>query len=371
MTDVEMESWLVGTNRTSRPLGTTLPIIVTLPPRPRKKVRLIVRMAAVFAGAIAGAVGGRSLRRATRSDERVEIMEGFETSRKELRPADVLYGCPPSTVNPDGGNAHEPEVYAQGNEKILTDLPDWAAHYTTRVYDGWGKTYKQVKKGMRPWKMEHFKDVKSGSAIYESAFGIGLNLLMTAQILYDDFGVSNLTLYGNEYMEDSVRIAHGLYKQDVFPPSTRLGQLCPADSRDLSFVPSNAFDVVYSGYITPLQDPLKQGDDWLHWAKQELCPAKVPDKEALVANMQAIQEDWYNAWVQEMIRIAKPGAPVMVEQVSYPLCVETSDWGGVPRDFWTTGADVLGWEIDPQSIVFADDTVQTQDRYHVFMRKLG
>jgi hypothetical protein len=371
MTDVEMESFLAPpTNGSSRPLGTALPI-VTLPPRPPKKVHLRVRMAAILAGAIAGGIGGRSLRLATRPDERVDIMEGWETSLKELRPEDVLYQCPSRTVNPDGGNADEPEVYAEGNAKILADLSDYAEHYKTRVFDGWGKTFKQVKNGMGPWKREHFKEVTSGSSIYESAFGIGLNLLMTAQILRDDYGVSNLTLYGNEYMEDSVRIAHGMYAHGVFPKSTRIGQLCPADSRDLGFVPSNVFDVVYSGYITPLQDPLKQGDDWYVWTKDELCEGKVPEHEQLVVKMQSIQEDWYSTWVQEMIRIAKPGAPVMVEQVSYPLCDVSSDWGGVPQDFWHKGANLLGWEIDPNSISFADDTIQSNPRYHVFMRKLG
>jgi hypothetical protein len=36
------------------------------------------------------------------------------------------------------------------------------------------------------------------------------------------------------------------------------------------------------------------------------------------AEAQRIQEDWYAKWVEEMIRMAKPGAPIIVEQVSHP-----------------------------------------------------
>jgi hypothetical protein len=33
------------------------------------------------------------------------------------------------------------------------------------------------------------------------------------------------------------------------------------------------------------------------------------------------QTDWYGKWVGEMARIAKPGVPVIIEQVSLPYCV--------------------------------------------------
>lgn len=66
-----------------------------------------------------------------------------------------------------------------------------------------------------------------------------------------------------------------------------------------------------------------------------------------------------------MIRIAKPGAPVIVEQVSYPFCEAQFDWGGVGQDFWATVED-----IDPATIEFEDDRL-FRKRYHVFMRKIG
>ena len=52
------------------------------------------------------------------------------------------------------------------------------------------------------------------------------------------------------------------------------GQFCPGDSGDLSFVPSNAFDLVYTGHITPVSDPLYfdlGNDDELSDRLEEIC----------------------------------------------------------------------------------------------------
>jgi hypothetical protein len=85
---------------------------------------------------------------------------------------------------------------------------------------------------------------------------------------------------------------------------------------------------------------------------------------------QQAQKDWYGAWVGEMARIAKPGKPVIVEQVSPPYCMAFFDWGGVAKDFWYYAAkeNTYNWDIDPESIVVEDDTIFLA-RYHVFMRK--
>jgi hypothetical protein len=70
-----------------------------------------------------------------------------------------------------------------------------------------------------------------------------------------------------------------------------------------------------------------------------------------------------------MIRIAKPNAPVIVEQVSYPLCAAMFDWGGVNPSFWLSAVErYANWDIDPASIRFDRDTIFRR-RYHVFMRK--
>lgn len=71
-----------------------------------------------------------------------------------------------------------------------------------------------------------------------------------------------------------------------------------------------------------------------------------------------------------MVRIAKPGAPVIIEQVSKPYCSNIDDWGGVSPKFWIMGTRIYDWDVDPTSIDMATDKV-FGGRYHVFMRKNG
>ena len=103
----------------------------------------------------------------------------------------------------------------------------------------------------------------------------------------------------------------------------------------------------------------------------QLCNATDDDWEAakLVKLAQEKQNDWFGLWVSEMVRIAKPGAAVIVEQVSVPYCNDIDDWGGVSQDFWRSGVGNYGWDIDPSSIEMEDDKVFAETRYHVFMRK--
>ena len=85
---------------------------------------------------------------------------------------------------------------------------------------------------------------------------------------------------------------------------------------------------------------------------------------------QSRQNDWYGVWVREMARIAKPGAPVIVEQVEIPYCNKRSTWGGVDQDFFRDAVanNTYGWNIQPDSLEFEADTI-FHDRYHVFMLK--
>ena len=71
-------------------------------------------------------------------------------------------------------------------------------------------------------------------------------------------------------------------------------------------------------------------------------------------------------------RIAKPGVPVIVEQVSPPYCDALFDWGGVRRDWWYEVAsdNSYGWNVDAKTIVIEDDSL-FRERYHVFMLKNG
>jgi len=281
-------------------------------------------------------------------------------SHKHTVPFESLYNCPEHTLNPDGLNADEPENYLPFAAHIMQNMTSYIENFHHEEYDAWGYSYDHIKSNYIEWKVQAFADVKSGDWIYESAAGLGLNLLMTAEILEQEKGVRDLVLFGNEYVEQSVMIAKKLHdSHKMFPSSTIMGQFCPGDSRDLSYIPDNIFDVVFSGYITPLQDPLEYGEDWSKQTRLD-CDA---DPNA-VERAHAIQADWYRVWVGEMIRIAKNGAPVIVEQVSRPLCDEEDDWGGVDRSFWMTLEGV-----DPKFTYFVDDTIFHSRRYHVFMRK--
>lgn len=105
-----------------------------------------------------------------------------------------------------------------------------------------------------------------------------------------------------------------------------------------------------------------------------LCKAKPEDWRGTKLNemAQQAQEDWYGNWVAEMARIAKPGVPVIVEQISQRYCDAFFDWGGVNKQFWHDAAtnNTYGWNVDPDSIVIEDDTI-FRERYHVFMLKKG
>lgn len=299
-----------------------------------------------------------------------------------------IFECPTQFV-PVGDNANpdEPSYYTPQSRRIHKDLHHYAATFRDIKYDAWGKSYNHIKHQLEDWKAKFYTEIPmNGASIFESAMGIGLNLLLTTEILESRQGIRNITLYGNEYLADSVDIARDLFHQEhIFPKSAHYGQFCHGDSRNLSFVPSDAFDLVFCGYITPLQDPLHFRQEehpyfvmdqsssknlpWYDYILQHVCPGETEEQRQELERMQTLQNDWWGSWVSEMIRIAKPGVPVIVEEVPLPLCSTLRDWGGVSRDFWMTGPSKYGWPIDPLSTVFENRTVSDGPRYHVFMRK--
>ena len=197
-------------------------------------------------------------------------------------------------------------------------------------------------------------------------------MYMTLEILESETQLKNIQVYGNDYVPESVNIAREVWKKGRDLPAQAIqGQICAGDSRDLLHVPDASFDLVYTGYITPMMDPLHFNgtSDYNYGRLTEICEAKTdPARVRLAAKAQKTQEDWYGAWVGEMIRIAKPGAPVIVEQVSYPFCGAYYDWGGVEQEFWPAAIGRYKWDVDPKSFVFERDTI-FRKRYHVSMKK--
>jgi SAM-dependent methyltransferase len=210
--------------------------------------------------------------------------------------------------------------YGDVSKKL--EFTEYLKSFRDTEFDNWGHSYEEVKDGMHSWKSRSFADLKSGDRIYESACGIGMNLYMTLEILQQASDVHNVTVYGNEHLPESADIARliaggsGKHPSSFLPAGGRLGTICAADSLHLDFVPSNSFDLVYTGYISPLFNPLHLNQSTT--VNFEQYNAYCEGDAQLAAAAQQRQNDWYAAWVGEMIRIAKPGAPIIVEQVSLP-----------------------------------------------------
>eukprot|EP00934_Nitzschia_sp_Nitz4_P004081 Nitzschia sp. Nitz4//scaffold22_size323478//37231//38673//NITZ4_000500-RA/size323478-processed-gene-0.442-mRNA-1//-1//CDS//3329542914//4071//frame0 len=295
----------------------------------------------------------------------------------------VQYECPSAascdTSDLPGSYKDNMMDYYQNPDKqpSTTNITLFEQTFRTSSYDDWGKTYEQVKAGMFHFKSTYYPPyLQDGSTIFEAACGIGLNLYMTLEILQESAGLEQLVVYGNDIVPSSIDQANLIW-ESIPPAYGHKGIFCPTDMHNLDYVPSNAFDLVYCGYISPLEDPLEfnMATASAYQRYGELCKSD-PETDWAKAKLNEIaeqrQNDWYGEWVAEMARIAKPGVPVIVEQVSPKYCNATFDWGGVHRDFWVQAAtnDTYGWNVDPESIVIEDDSI-FRDRYHVFMLKKG
>lgn len=85
----------------------------------------------------------------------------------------------------------------------------------------------------------------------QSACGIGLNLLMTVDILKESANIEKLEVHGIEYRASSTADANNLLSQ-LLPPAgdAKLGvPICRGDATDLFYVPSNTFDLAFTGKL--------------------------------------------------------------------------------------------------------------------------
>lgn len=331
--------------------------------------------------------------------------DAFALLQKHYSPLSSQIKCPRGTVVDKALNDNKwnnittfydsDETYLH---ERLSSIIHWAnsnhgeAAYNDLEFDQYKRTYSQIKDILHSWKASQFsKYVTSNMTLYESACGEGFNLLMTLSILYQQTGVTDVTVYGNEYRSTGVTISNELLRHMApkVMPGGSLGQICQGDSTNLSFIPSNSFDVAYTGYLDQLQDPYgffsEIPPDWNHQAWYEVCNAKdqvveqdhltstdinIAIKKKIVQLDQQRQEDWFASWVSELVRIVKPGGAVIIEQVSFPKCVQLDDWGGVEKSWWHLAISKYGWDVDEQSI-YIEDMFQgaMNDRYHVSMQK--
>lgn len=217
--------------------------------------------------------------------------------------------------------------------------------------------------------------LKSGDHIYESACGSGINLLLTAEILLEN-NISSIVVNGNDYLEQSIRLANQIWNLKAVTEVAKKGVLCRGDSTNLSFVPSAMFDLVYTGYIDPILDPLNilpenTTQEEKSSFSARLCTSENPKDQETSRKEQTLQEEWFAAWALEMIRIAKPGVPIIAESLDESICTNLEGWGGVDKDWWKSAISVYGFDIDPESIVTkpAGFPGIMEKRYHVMMRK--
>lgn len=269
------------------------------------------------------------------------------------------------------------DEYAAPARQRIKSIENYVKTYRTQKFDAWYRTYEQVLDGMRHWKSTRYSpNIQSGETIYESACGIGLNLLMTLEILHDN-GIQNITVFGNEYLAESVELGHQVLNLLLPTYQGHKGVLCASDSTNLKYVPANAFDLVFTGYLSELYDPLELNlsETATDRRYQALCRASAENVgadwkiEKLLDIAEERHQAWYGQWVNEMIRIAKPGKVIIIEQQRESSCgSHRPDFRGLSRDWWYRAVDKYQWDVDPSSFDFEDDVLYGR-RYHVLMRK--
>lgn len=268
----------------------------------------------------------------------------------------------------------EAAIYVKEDQEIEANIDAYYHNFRDKEYDEWGLPYSRIKEKFRSFKTDAFSSLKNGDRIFESACGTGLNLVMTLEILEEDHGVTDLTVFGNDYLKESVVVANQLMDKGILPAKNEKGSICQANSESLHYIPNDSFDLVFSSYITPKFDPLETGlsedgdEIWDYYSL--ICSQELHDWDTLLQKWVQVQEEWYTQWVAEMVRIAKPGATIVIEQVAPPFCDFSGDWDGISQSFWQFQVQNGVWDVDPKSLDISAAAV-FWDRYNVVFRKNG
>jgi hypothetical protein len=292
---------------------------------------------------------------------------------ESVRPG-AAYKCPGTVGRSENDIADYYDPY-RANAKVFRENPKRLSNYASEEYDGFGpNSFTQLKAQLYKWKTKHFCDnLQSGDRIYESAMGTGLNLFMTLDILFEECSIENLHVEGNDYIFDSIRNAEYLYK-NVIPGTAQSTQFCGADSLHLEHIPRDSFDLVYTGYMDPIVDAMQlytsEGSDITSRVNKlkSYCDSEDKAEEVLTRLDQNAQEKYHSDFVKQMIRIAKPGAPIILEFVSQPAC-GLSDWGGVDVSFWVDGVSKYGWDVVEGDVEIMTLSLNGTPRYNVKLMK--
>jgi hypothetical protein len=187
---------------------------------------------------------------APKHDEKQGGGGGTTTTKKSSAalPPIIQFACPAPEKRAENYDPSFEDGYAKVSENITHNMTEYRHEFRVSQFDEWGLTYDEVKQNYYSWKSTQFAPyLNNYSTIYESACGIGLNLYLTLEILYEVKGIEGITVYGNEYVDASTLKANEVYDQ-IPPHGAQKGTICTADSSDLSYVPANMFDLVFTGY---------------------------------------------------------------------------------------------------------------------------
>jgi hypothetical protein len=170
----------------------------------------------------------------------------------------IEFQCPTtlSTVNYDEEMFTE-DYLTKGTQPISAkNKTVFLDTFREKEFDGWGRTFTKFKKDIHAFKKKYYVPyLKNGDKIYESACGLGLNLYLTLEILQEEANITDITVYGNEYLQQNAERANGvldtlLEAQDTQGrPKNHRGVICHGDSTNLSHVPLASFDLVFTGFI--------------------------------------------------------------------------------------------------------------------------
>ena len=317
-------------------------------------------------------------------------------------------------------------------------------------------TYNTWKEQMTHWRTTKYIPSlkKTGANIFEVNCGLGLNLFMTYEIIHqsqpkDD--IRDVHLYGSTtttpttrhfshyYNDDSIRTAMTanvvldtiLQKEANFVGGGKRGMICPTTttttttttssssttsnnndqsnyhlSMELSFIPDNSFDLVYTSYVPPLReiwdtDTNRMTNEEFVQRHVELCRTKESDwKSSILYNISQQQHELlYGQYVSEMIRITKPGNVIAIEHVPIPFCDTVANINdidgntvsyysgggtGIAPSFWYSNHtyeryqwnDIdrtsIEMEMDASSALWwsADQNNNNYTHYHVVMKKI-
>lgn len=104
----------------------------------------------------------------------------------------------------------------------------------------------------------------------------------------------------------------------------------------------------------------------------DLCTSEEHDGQGTILreSAQEKQEALLARWLEDLLRVLRPGGLVIVENVAVPLCESSKSEMGVRQDWWTTFSQSHGDQlsIDQATTILGEDHLRNW-RYHVVMRK--